>query len=34
MFENGTADVQQAISITSYFMTEWRIELDECIQIG
>ena len=34
MFENETADVQQAISSTGYFMTKWRIELDEYIQIG
>nr|POF09727.1 coatomer subunit gamma [Quercus suber] len=29
MFENETADVQQTISSTRYFMTKWRIELDE-----
>ena len=34
MFENETADVQQAISSTRYFLTEWRIDLDGCIQIG
>ena len=34
MFENETANIQQAISSTSYFMTEWRIELDKYIQIG
>ena len=34
MFDNETADIQQAISSTSYFMTEWRIELDEYIHIS
>ena len=34
MFENEIADVQQAISSTRYFLTEWRIDLDDCIQIG
>ena len=34
MFENEIADIQQAISSTSYFMTEWRIELDEYIHIS
>ena len=34
MFENENADIQQAISSTSYFMTKWRIELDEYIHIS
>ena len=34
IFDNETADIQQAISSTSYFMIEWRIELDEYIHIS
>ena len=34
MFENEIADIQQAISSTSYFMTEQRKELDKYIQIS
>ncbi|XP_030950169.1 uncharacterized protein LOC115974093 [Quercus lobata] len=34
LFENKAVDIQQAISSTSYFMTEWKIELDEYLQIG
>ena len=33
-FENETVDIQQAILSTSYFITEWRIELDEYIHIS
>ena len=34
MFENETADVQQAISSTRYLLTERKTDLDDCIQIG
>ena len=34
LFENKAVDIQQAISSNSYFMIEWKIELDEYLQIG
>ena len=34
MFENETANVQQAISSTRYLLIEWKTDLDDCIQIG
>ena len=34
IFENKTADVQQAISNTKKLLAEWKTNLDECLQNG